>query len=140
VFRFVYSRVGNTPDAEDITAVTFERALPRLQSNASDRAVHAYLLACARSQIAEHWRSRHRVEVLDDDVSGPEVAVEHEDAQGAQVTEMLRQLPDSYRRVLELRFLRGYSLKEAAQEMETTVGNVKVLQLRALRRAAEEKR
>ncbi|MDQ6721204.1 MAG: ECF-type sigma factor, partial [Candidatus Dormibacteraeota bacterium] len=46
-------------------------------------------------------------------------------------------LSDNYRRVLELRFLHGYSLKEVAAEMRSTVGAVKVMQLRALRAAAK---
>ena len=45
-------------------------------------------------------------------------------------------LPANYRRVLELRFLRGYSLHETAAEMGKTVGGIKVMQLRALRAAA----
>ena len=44
--------------------------------------------------------------------------------------------PANYRRVLELRFLRGYSLREVATEVGSTVGGVKVMQLRALRAAA----
>jgi DNA-directed RNA polymerase specialized sigma24 family protein len=39
--------------------------------------------------------------------------------------------------VLELRFLRGYSLKEVAAETGSTVGGIKVMQLRALRAAAK---
>jgi RNA polymerase sigma-70 factor (ECF subfamily) len=50
---------------------------------------------------------------------------------------ILADLPDNYRRVLELRFLHGYSLKEVAAEMRSTVGAVKVMQLRALRAAAK---
>ncbi len=38
--------------------------------------------------------------------------------------------------VLTLRFLRGYTLAETATAMGTTEGNVKVLQHRALKRAA----
>ena len=41
------------------------------------------------------------------------------------------------RRVLELRFLQGYSLREAASALNVTISNIKVLQHRALRRAAE---
>src|SRR5260370_23294 len=48
----------------------------------------------------------------------------------------LSALPHNYRRVLELRFLRGYSLRETAVEMDNTVGGIKVMQLRALRAAA----
>src|SRR4029077_11202694 len=45
-------------------------------------------------------------------------------------------LPGNYRQVLELRFLRGYSLRETAEAMNNTVGAIKVMQLRALRAAA----
>ena len=50
---------------------------------------------------------------------------------------ILARLPDNYRRVLELRFLRGYSIKEVAAELKATPGSVKVMQLRALRAAAK---
>ncbi|HKB17813.1 MAG TPA: sigma factor-like helix-turn-helix DNA-binding protein, partial [Candidatus Dormibacteraeota bacterium] len=53
------------------------------------------------------------------------------------VQQILAQLSDNYRRVLELRFLYGYSLKEVAAEMHSTVGAIKVMQLRALRAAAK---
>lgn len=55
------------------------------------------------------------------------------------VQRILAELSDNYRRVLELRFLHGYSLKEVAAEMNSTVGAVKVMQLRALRAAAKVK-
>src|SRR5207247_1669753 len=51
--------------------------------------------------------------------------------------QILAHLSDNYRRVLELRFLHGYSLKEVAAEMNSTVGAIKVMQLRALRAAAK---
>ena len=45
-------------------------------------------------------------------------------------------MPDRFRQVLELRFLRGYSIREAAAEMAVSEANAKILQYRALRRAA----
>ena len=54
-----------------------------------------------------------------------------------RVKRILDRLPANYRRLLELRFLHGYSLKEVAAEMGSTVGGVKVMQLRALRAAAK---
>ncbi|MCA1598553.1 MAG: hypothetical protein LC769_05940 [Chloroflexi bacterium] len=38
--------------------------------------------------------------------------------------------------MLELRFLRGYTLSETARELAMSEGNVKVVQHRALKRAA----
>jgi RNA polymerase sigma factor (sigma-70 family) len=54
-----------------------------------------------------------------------------------QVINILAGLPERYERILQLRFLESYSLKEAARAMNVSVGNAKVLQLRALRRAAQ---
>jgi RNA polymerase sigma-70 factor (ECF subfamily) len=45
-------------------------------------------------------------------------------------------LPERYRRILELRFLEGCTIKEAANAMSVSVSNAKVLQHRALRMAA----
>ena len=53
-----------------------------------------------------------------------------------RVERILTQLPANYRKLLELRFLRGYSLKEVAAELGTTLGGIKVMQLRALGAAA----
>jgi RNA polymerase sigma-70 factor (ECF subfamily) len=50
---------------------------------------------------------------------------------------LLALLPDRFNRILELRFIRGYSIREAAQEMGVTEVNARVLQFRALRKAAE---
>ena len=58
------------------------------------------------------------------------------DTVAAWVERTLRALPENYRLVLELRFLRGYTLRETAAEMGKTVGGIKVMQLRALRAAA----
>jgi RNA polymerase sigma-70 factor (ECF subfamily) len=54
-----------------------------------------------------------------------------------QVEKVLDQLPEQYQRILRLRFLEGYSVREAAAEMGVSVANAKVLQHRALRRAAQ---
>ncbi len=51
--------------------------------------------------------------------------------------ELLDALPDNYRRVLELRILEGCSVAETAQVMDITENYVKVLQHRALKKAAE---
>jgi RNA polymerase sigma-70 factor (ECF subfamily) len=50
---------------------------------------------------------------------------------------ILGALPDNYRRILELRFLESCSVGEAAVAMGISTANAKVLQHRALRRAAQ---
>ena len=54
-----------------------------------------------------------------------------------RAAKILALLPERPRQLLELRFLRGYSVREAADEMGMTETNVKVTQYRALRKAAQ---
>ncbi|MHB8718244.1 MAG: RNA polymerase sigma factor [Candidatus Dormibacteria bacterium] len=137
VYRHVYSRCGNRPDAEDVTSTVFLRALPRLRAGASHAELRAYLRATARTVLADLWRDRHGVD-LDPDLIDALPNPASPDPTEVDVEPLLAGLPEHYRRVLELRFLRGYSLREAAAAMGATVANVKVMQMRALRRAARE--
>jgi RNA polymerase sigma factor (sigma-70 family) len=141
VYRYIYARVGNRADAEDLTTQVYMRALPRLRLAAAIEEIRSYLVATARSVMADHWRDRYdvRVDELEDSVPAPirHLKVEADEEAGVRrAGAILGSLPEHYRRVLELRFLRGYSLRETAAEMGISLSNAKVMQHRALRRAA----
>lgn len=142
VYRYVYARTGNRADTEDLVAQVFLRALPRLRLRASVGEVRSYLVTTARSVLAEHWTLHYSADVrlLGDEEPNPEPPPERHDTDSGvrRAARVLAALPEHYRRILELRFLRGYSVKETAGEMGITVSNAKVLQHRALRRAAQE--
>jgi RNA polymerase sigma-70 factor, ECF subfamily len=142
VYRLMYARVGNRPDAEDLTSQVFLGALPHLRPGASRGEVHRYLLATARTVLADHWRRRLGVQLteLDEDTAAAELAAGDEaqaSLRSRRVHRLLAALPANHRRILELRFLSGCSIREAAARMGISTGNAKVLQHRALRRAAE---
>jgi RNA polymerase sigma-70 factor (ECF subfamily) len=138
VYRLMLSKVGNRPDAEDLTAEVFLAALRPLRSNAAVGEVRAYLLATARTVLAGYWRRRlgHQVTTLDDDTESLPTATEVSRHDEEQVREILAILPDRYRQILELRFLHGYTVRQAADELGISTSNAKVLQHRALRHAA----
>ena len=54
-----------------------------------------------------------------------------------RVQRILQALPEHYREVLTCRFLLNLSIKETALSLGLTEANVKVLQFRALKRAAD---
>ena len=140
IYRYAFARTGNRPDAEDVTAQVFLRALPRLRLTASSGEIRAYLLTTARSVLAEHWGHHYGMaaEPLDDErLAGGSREESKPDDNAQRAHAVLSRLPERYRRVLELRFLSGMSLKETARELGVSLGNAKVLQLRALRKAAE---
>jgi RNA polymerase sigma-70 factor (ECF subfamily) len=139
VYRLVFRQVGNRPDAEDLAEEVFLAALPRLRLPAPMASVRSYLGATIRSVVAEHWRRHYAAPPpapLQEDVA---VAMPESPAGdgGGRALGLLARLPDRFRQILELRFLRGLSVRQAAAEMGVTAGNARVLQHRALRRAAE---
>jgi len=97
------------------------------------------LRATTRTVLAAHWRQTLGCEItsIEDVPDLPEDA-EHavDSATAQQVHRVLAALPDNYRRILELRFLQGCSVKESASQMSVSVANAKILQHRALRLAA----
>ncbi len=141
VYSFIYARVGNRSDAEDLTQQVALKAIPRLREGAPASAIRGYLFATARSVLGGFWSRRlglSEAELHEDlAMAVPQAPPSQERAD--TVRGILAELSDNYRRVLELRFLHGYSLKEVAAEMNSTVGAVKVMQLRALRAAAKVK-
>jgi RNA polymerase sigma-70 factor (ECF subfamily) len=138
VYAFIYARVGNRADAEDLTQQVAMKAIPRLRQGAPASAIRGYLFATARSVLGGFWSTRLGLSEaeLHDDLALVAPPPSDPDQGVARVQRILAELSDNYRRVLELRFLHGYSLKEVAAEMHSTVGAVKVMQLRALRAAS----
>jgi RNA polymerase sigma-70 factor (ECF subfamily) len=143
LYRLMYARVGNRADAEDLTSEVFRTALRPLRLESSKGEVRAYLLTTATTVLASHWR-RHLgrpVTSIDPDADAGYLAERSgsdppSDAPN-RASRILAALPDRYRRILELRFLEACSIKEAAQSMDVSVSNAKVLQHRALRMAAK---
>lgn len=139
VYAFIYARVGNRADAEDLTQQVAMKAIPRLRQGAPASSIRGYLFATARSVLGAFWSTRlglSEAELREDLALAPPPGPTGEEGVET-VQRILAELSDNYRRVLELRFLHGYSLKEVAAEMKSTVGAIKVMQLRALRAAAK---
>jgi RNA polymerase sigma-70 factor, ECF subfamily len=145
IYRFIYARVGNHPDAEDLTAQVFVRAVEQLDTEREPGQIAAWLYRVAQNATADYWRAFYRLPVIGADHVAPgwepaddarRPAAEPDDRARARVEALLRRLPESYRRVLELRFLERLSVAETAAAMGISNGNARVLQYRALRRAA----
>jgi RNA polymerase sigma-70 factor (ECF subfamily) len=141
IYQYIYGRVGNRPDAEDLTSQVFVKAINGMRDDVSVAELRSWLYRVAQTTLADHWRHYYAEDLteLPDNVARP--ASSPENAEAAQRVEaLLETLPDQYRRVLELRFLKGYSVREVAQELGLTETNVKVVQFRALNRAGRERR
>lgn len=141
IYRLLHSKVGNRNDAEDLTSQVFLAALPHIRPSSSPGEAHAYLVATARTVLADHWRRRLSVPVtvISENLAAGDDHDEEDDGADRlwRVQRLLDLLPPNYRRILTLRFLELHSVSAAAAKMNVSVANAKVLQHRALRRAAE---
>lgn len=145
IYRFVYSKVGNREEAEDLTSQIFMKAVRGVDTERGPQSMQKWLFQVARTTIADYWRMYYRVtnssleELLDAGWEGP---VEEEQAilssaPEERVRRILQALPEHYREVLTCRFLLNLSIRDTAVRMGLTEANVKVLQFRALKRAAD---
>jgi RNA polymerase sigma-70 factor (ECF subfamily) len=146
IHRFVYARVGNRPDAEDLTGVVFMRAVEQLDVDRPPAQISAWLYRVAQNAVADYWRAFYRLPQIGvEQVAGAWEPAAQQPAPYAEadadraataVRRLLKRLPDQYARVLELRFLHRMSVAETASQLGISHGNAKVLQYRALRKAA----
>jgi RNA polymerase sigma factor (sigma-70 family) len=147
IYRFVYSKVGNRQEAEDLTSQIFIKAIRGIDNTRNPHSVRSWLFQVARTTIADYWQAFYHKATSSLDAlleAGWEGPAENEDASfeassGAadHVQRLLQELPERDREVLTCRFLLGLSTRETAARMGLTEGNVRILQFRALKRAAD---
>ncbi len=145
IYRYIYSKVGNREEAEDLTSQTFIKAVRSVDCERNPHSMQKWLFQVARTTVADYWRAYYRVsvssleELLDAGWEGPmeEEPLPTSTTPAERVQRILGALPEHYREVLSCRFLLNLSIKETAMRMGLTEANVKVLQFRALKRAAD---
>lgn len=143
IYRFIYSKVGNREEAEDLTSQVYLKALSGLDQSRDANSAQAWLFQVARTTIADYWRAFYRLHAssLDDLLAAgwDSPTATHSEAGDAETRaqRVLARLPARYRDVLTLRFLLNLTLKETAIRMNLSEANVKVLQFRALRKASQ---
>jgi RNA polymerase sigma factor (sigma-70 family) len=149
IYRFIFFKVGNREDAEDIASQVFIKAANSLDVTQRQQAQVAWLYQVARTTISDHWRGYYKgvtssLEEMEESsplhLSSDPIflgGTESDDIEPAveKVRAVLSLLPENYRRVLELRFLQGCSLRETAAAMTITESNAKVIQHRAIQKA-----
>src|SRR6266480_1302332 len=145
IYRYVYSKVGNREEAEDLTSQIFMKAVRGVDTERGAHSMQKWLFQVARTTIADYWRVHYRIstssldELLEIGWEGP--ADEEPSVMSSTPTErvhrILQALPEHYQEVLTCRFLLNLSIRDTANRMCLTEANVKVLQFRALKRAAD---
>jgi RNA polymerase sigma-70 factor (ECF subfamily) len=141
VYRYVTSKIGGGPEAEDIAEDVFVGALQSVASlRAKDEAGFlGWLFQIARNKVADHLRRRYRrpTEPLDPEaeIGDPAPTPEEEALHGDEVRslrEAVAGLSAEQREVIIMKFALGYDNARAAAILGKSPGAINQLQHRAL--------
>jgi len=143
IYRYVYYRVADSVDAEDLTEAVFIKAweaFPRIRLGGFN--FKSWIYRIAHNEVIDRYRTHRKTNSIDEaaeirDPSGNPEAVYQDQEASVLLAKAISSLDDSYQEVLIYRFIQGYSHQETAELMGRSVVHVRVLQHRALLKLKE---
>jgi RNA polymerase sigma-70 factor (ECF subfamily) len=139
IYRYVYYRVRDDAEAEDLTSDVFMRALKAMPRYEPRQAFLAWLYRIARNAVIDRARKGNRQVSFEDALEHPGVdkivepdaeILAHSDS--ATLRDALQQLTPLQREVVVLRFLEGFSTLEIAGMVGKREGTIRGIQFRAI--------
>lgn len=143
IYRFIFFKVSNKEEAEDLTSAVFLKTWDHIQNNQIENfsTLKSLLYTVARNTVIDHYRkksneqntslneeiSEHLPDEKQDLQKQTEIAGDFEVLKGYMV-----ELKDEYREVITLRFLNELEISEIAKILDKSKGNVRVLIYRAM--------
>ncbi|GLC82187.1 RNA polymerase sigma factor [Lacrimispora brassicae] len=143
LYSFIYYKVQNREEAEDITQETYAKAISFLNRNdVNILECKRYLKTIAMNVIRDQWRAKKRrsSSVNIEEVKPEDIALEDfadSLTEKNRLEEAMSRLTKEQQIVIELRIVKGYSVAETAKLMQKKEGAVRVLQLRGVKALAK---
>jgi RNA polymerase sigma-70 factor (ECF subfamily) len=149
IYRYVFFRVADQADAEDLTQRIFLNLLEAIRNDRSAiNELKPYLYRSAHNLVVDHYRRQKPVPTnrISFHSEEAETAPDHDPLPEEQVTNKfehvriaraLAQMDITDQQVLTCRFINNLNSKETAQIMGITEGHLRVLQFRALKKLRE---
>jgi RNA polymerase sigma-70 factor (ECF subfamily) len=137
VVAAAYHLVGDRDAAEDLAQDAFVEAFRQIRALRDPARVGAWLHGIVQ-RLSYKWlrRSSRQTSVENETFEQmPAVPDKHDDP--GDLCELLNELPDQYRQVLAARYLEDLEYEEIAEQLGTTVNNVRVRCHRAKTRLRE---
>lgn len=142
LYRFVYFKVQNREETEDITQETYLKTLTywRDHQGFPDN-LPGFMKTIALNIIRDRWRQKKRrgIPVSFLEINSGETAAadqQNDVAQRLLVESALAKLSEDHRIILDLRIVKGYSSAETAKFVGKTEAAVRTAQHRALQALA----
>jgi len=140
IFRYVYYKVGNLTESQDLTGQTFLKAFENIDSyEMRDVAFSSWLYRIAHNLVVDFFRRESKRESvpIDDQPptaspSGNPVELVLADLESERLYKAMHKLTHNQREVLVLKFIDNLSNTQVAEIMGISVGAVKSTQKRGL--------
>lgn len=143
IYRYIYSRVGQRADAEDLTSQVFSEALAGLDRYREEGHFAAWLFTIAARRIADHHR-QYRPELPLELVAERLTAVHNPPAEVAQqetlrhLAQLVGQLPEEKQEMLRLRFAAGLTYADIGTMTGRSEAAVKMAMNRLLKQLQQQ--
>ena len=142
IFRYLWLRVGDRHQAEDLTGEVFTRmvaSLPGYQN--MDLPFTAWLYRIAHNLLVDQYRKQSLLQWVKLDDADRFVMEKHDPSRDIdehlafeEVRRALEKIDPQQREVIILRFLVGLPIKDVASILGKNIPNIKALQFRGLQR------
>jgi RNA polymerase sigma-70 factor, ECF subfamily len=140
IFRYVFYKVGNLVEAQDLTGQTFLKAFENIESyEMRDVAFSSWLYRIAHNLVVDYFRRESKREKVSIDEqpptpsnSGNPVESVMADMESERLYKAMQKLTHNQREVLVLKFIDNLSNNQVAEIMGMSVGAVKSTQKRGL--------
>lgn len=146
IYRFIFFKVSDKEEAEDLTSQTFLKTWNYIQNNeiTDYDTLKSLFYKVARNLIIDYYRKKSNKGKLSlEGKDGETIDVEDEyqnihkqmetKSDFSALESKMKELKDDYREVITLRYLNELSISEIADILNKKKGNVRVLVYRAIK-------
>lgn len=141
VYNFIFARLKNAADADDVTSITFIKMNENLERyNPNVAAFSTWLFRIASNAIIDHTRHHEKNQETEWEEFFDPAAPEYQEPEAQAITNednrellaALDKLSERERRIVELKYFSGMDTRAIAELMSMTEGNVRTTLSRTL--------
>ena len=141
VYNFIYARLKNSADADDVTSITFMKMSENLERyNPAQAAFSTWLFRIALNSIIDHTRRRDKSEETEWEEFFDPAAPEYQEPEAQTLAQeenrelymALDKLNERERRIIELKFFSDMDTRTIAEVLNMSESNVRVTLHRTL--------
>lgn len=143
IYRFIYYKTHHKQTAEDITSITFTKALENIaRFNAYKASFSTWLYHIARNTIIDYYRTTKKIENIEDiwDLADDTDTMRDADIalQAEKIRHYMKELKPQQRDIIIMRLWQGLSYEEIAEITSSTHNATKMMFSRSLKTLREK--